>query len=106
MGYEDGGAAVGVDGNYSGRSAAIDVRGSFAVAGFGTLQIAGNLEVFGDLFAAGNVSVTGSTDVWRNAWLGWNFSRLGPFTVGGDLHHAGTVEAQPLSAENIMRETK
>lgn len=102
--FDSGGAAVGVDGNYTGRSTGIDIRGSFSVAGFGALQVAGDLQVLGDFYAAGSVSVSGSADVWRNAWLGTTFTGLGPFTVGGSLRHTGDVTAKPLTAASDTRE--
>jgi hypothetical protein len=92
------GAAVAVNGNYSLAVGATDIGGSFSVAGGGALQFMGSLVVYGDLYFAGDLSVTGGTTVSRNAWLAGNYSGLGVLTVGGDLHHAGTVPALSIVA--------
>jgi hypothetical protein len=40
----------------------------------------------------------GVVAVARNAWLAGNYLGVGPLTVGGTIHHAGSVAAVPLTA--------
>ena len=92
----DTSAAVGVNGNYIPKVGSTDIGGSFSIAGGGALQLVGMVQALGDFYSAGTISVTGSATVSRNAWLGGNFSGIGPLLVGGDLHHSGTVSALPV----------
>lgn len=101
---DDGGAAVGVNGSYLSLAGVTDVGGSFSVAGKADMQLFGTLNVRGDFWAGGKVSVAGSTAVARNAWLAGDFVGLGPLKVTGDLHHAGSVVALPLTAATNQRQ--
>lgn len=100
---DDGGAAVGINGNYS-SIGYTDIGGSFTVAGSDSVRFIGQLLVRGDFRAAGSVNVTGSTTVSRDVWLGSSFIGLGPFTVAGTLHHTGPVSALPLVATSQSEE--
>jgi hypothetical protein len=100
---DDGGAAVGVNGNYS-CVGSTDVGGSFTVAGANSVRFVGQLLVRGDFRAAGSVTAAGATTVSRNAWLGGSFIGLGPFSVAGELHHAASVTALPLVAGTESQE--
>jgi len=91
------GAAVGINNAYSISAGYTHVGGSLSVAGSSSVAFIGYIETDGDLRLAGGATIPGYTQVGRNGWLGGDFTDLGPTTVGGDLHHQGTVTAIPLS---------
>jgi len=101
---DDGGAAVGVNGNYSSAAGSTDIGGSLSIAGTDDIQFVGSLQVRGDLRAAGDVTAAGYSTVARNAWLAGSFLGIGPFMVSGELHHAATVSAVPLVAGSQYEE--
>ena len=100
---DDSGAAIAVNGGYQ-ASGYTDVGGSLSVAGPGGVTFTGYLSGRGDFRAAGDVTVVGSTNVVRNAWLSGSFLGLGPATIGGELHHTGSVTALPLHAATDITE--
>jgi hypothetical protein len=91
------GAAVGINNAYSISAGYTNVGGSLSVAGPSSVAFIGYIETDGDLRLAGVATIPGYTKVNRNAWLGGNFTDLGPTDVVGDLHHQGTVAAIPLT---------
>lgn len=95
-GPTDTGGSVGINHTYAITTGYTDVGGSMTIAGKESLSFAGYLQVGGDFKAAGETVVAGYTKIWRDAWLGANFTDLGPVTIKGDLHSAGTMMALPL----------
>ena len=95
----DGGASVGINNSYAISAGFSDVGGSFDIAGTQGLTLAGYVAVRGDLRMAGSATIAGLTTVARNAWLAGTYTDLGPMTIDGDLHHAGAVNAIPLTVK-------
>jgi hypothetical protein len=102
---DDSGASVGVNGTYALAAGFTDVGGSLALAGADGPVLAGSLQVRGDFRCAGDVTVTGAAGVARNAWLSGDLIALGSFTVGGVLHHQGSLHALLLSAPTQSEES-
>jgi hypothetical protein len=98
------GAAVGVDGRYVASVGYTDVGGSMSVSSSDPWQVPGWLEIRGDLRAQGDMTVLGRASIARDAWLGGNFLGIGSLSVGGVLHHQGTVTALPVSAGRDQQE--
>jgi len=95
---EEGGASIGVNGNFTQLTGSGDIGGSLSLAGGADLMLTGSLIVKGDFWTAGNVNTLGATIVGRNAWLGGSYTGVGPLTVTGALHHAGPAFAIPVTA--------
>jgi hypothetical protein len=96
-GVDEGGAAVGVNNDYTQSVGDTDVGGSMAIAGPDSMKLVGYMRIRGDLRLAGVSQVAGGTDVDRDAWFGDNFTDLGPVNVGRNLHHTGSVIGIPVS---------
>jgi hypothetical protein len=101
---DDSGASVGINGPYVLSAGQTDVGGSLSLASAESAELVGSLQVRGDLRATGNVTVAGTATVARNVWLAGNFVGLGPLSVGGIIHHQGSVLALPLSAQSDVQE--
>jgi len=101
---DESGAAVAINGTYQTVAGYTDVGGSLSIAGVEDVSFVGYLATRGDLRVAGNVDVAGYASVARNAWLGGSYTGWGPFTVTGELHHAQSVLAFPLSAGSEVTE--
>jgi hypothetical protein len=100
-GPSDTGGSVGINHIYANTTGYTDVGGSLTIAGQNNLNFAGYLQVGGNFKAASNVVVAGYTKIWSDAWLGGNFTDLGPVTIKGDLHRAGTLMAIPLTVDGV-----
>lgn len=95
---EEGGASIGVNGNFTQLTGSGDIGGSLSLAGGADFMLTGSLIVKGDFWTAGNVTTLGATNVGRNAWLGGSYTGAGPLTVRGALHHAGVAFALLVTA--------
>jgi len=95
-GPTDTGGSVGINHIYANTTGYTDVGGALTIAGQDPLNFAGYLQVGGAFRAAGNIVVAGYTKLWSDAWLGGNFTDLGPVTIKGNLHSAGVMSAIPL----------
>jgi hypothetical protein len=87
------GAAIGVNGNYSGGEY-VRVDGSFTVSGTTAVVSRGGIDVAGDLRLAAPTSAAGPIFVGRDAWLLEAASSMSLVTVLRDLHlgPSGSVE--------------
>jgi hypothetical protein len=90
-----GGAAIGVNGNYSGGEY-VRIGGALTVAGTAALASRGGIDVAGDLRLAAPTSAAGPIFVGRDAWLLETASSLSLATVGRDAHLGpnGALEAR------------
>jgi len=91
------GAAVGINNTFDVSAGYTQVGGSLSIAGSSSVAFIGYIETDGDFRLGGAGTIPGYTKVGRNAWLEGNFTDLGPTDISGDLHHAGSVTAIPLS---------
>lgn len=92
----DLGGTVGINGTYLNSAGFTDVGGAFSIAGNDSLSLFGYVKTGGDFRAQGSVKVAGYIEVGRNLYLGKGATTLGPISVAGDMHAAGSILAIPL----------
>lgn len=94
---ESYGGSVGINGTYKASAGYTNVGGSLSIAGFDEMAFFGFLQTGADLRLGAKTTVPGYTKAGRDAWIGADFTGVGPMSVERDLHKGANVFSLPLS---------